>query len=184
VLSGDATVQSSQAVTEGEMLASGSLNSIMGRERSVRARGTVMADTWYEIDGICPEQLYIKSPEMFTRHRFAVILGKRRINLYFSSGKAIDECDKIINDYNLGVEGHFALPLRLVHEKIQPYEVSSGKAYDTETMGRELFRQLSDSTAGQILQTSLTESHARGLYVLTLRAHCIENIALTQELIS
>ncbi|MBQ1235544.1 MAG: sporulation protein YqfD [Oscillospiraceae bacterium] len=184
VLQGNAAVEPGQAVATGETLAEGRLGSIMGNERLVRARGTVMADTWYEIDSVCPEEMDIKNHGGLVRHRFALVFGKRRINLYFSSGKAIDECDKIINDYNLGVEGHFALPLRLVHEKIQPYEVSSGKAYDTETMGRELFRQLSDSTAGQILQTSLTESHARGLYVLTLRAHCIENIALTQELIS
>ena len=136
VLSGDAAVQPSQAVTEGEMLASGSLNSIMGRERSVRARGTVMADTWYEIDGICPEQLYIKSPGMFTRHRFAVILGKRRINFYFSSGKAIDECDKIISEYTVGIDGHFAFPIRLVHERIVSYASQPGPGYDGRASGR------------------------------------------------
>ncbi|MBQ2960737.1 MAG: sporulation protein YqfD [Oscillospiraceae bacterium] len=182
VLNGKAAVEPGQAVVVGEKLADGRLESIMGSERLVRARGSVMADTWYEIDSVCPEEMELKSQRGISRHRFALVLGKRRINFYISSGKAIDECDKIINDYTLGVEGHFALPLRLVHEVIIPYESTAGKGYDTEEMGRSLLATLDSSVEGQILQSSLTESFARGLYVLTLRAHCIENIAQTQEL--
>ena len=184
VLNGNAAAEPGQAVVAGETLASGRMGSIMGSERLVRARGTVMADTWYEIDSVCPEEMDIKTQSGLARHRFALVFGKRRINLYISSGKAIDECDKIINDYNLGAEGHFALPVRLVHEVILPYDSSPGAGYDTETMGRTLHAILNSELSGQILQSSLTESSLRGLHVLTLRAHCIENIAETQEIIS
>ena len=71
----------------------------MGTERLVRARGSVMADTWYEIDAVCPEEMEIKTDIGLARHCFSQVLGKRRINFYISSGKAIDECDKIINEY-------------------------------------------------------------------------------------
>ena len=54
---------------------------------------------WYEIDSVCPEQMDLKSGNGLARHRFALVLGKRRINFYISSGKAIDECDKIIDEY-------------------------------------------------------------------------------------
>ena len=182
VLSGNAAVQPGQAVTEGEILASGSLQSIMGKIRTVRSKGSVMADTWYEIDAVCPEEMEIKSGTGLIRHRFALVLGKRRINFYISSGKAIDECDKIINDYNLSIKGHFALPIRFIHETIIPYESSPGPGYDKEAMGRSLCSELESRTEGQLLQRSLTESFARGLYVLTLRAHCVENIAMTQEI--
>ena len=184
VLNGYAAAAPGQAVVEGETLASGRLGSIMGSERFVRARGTVMADTWYEIDSVCPEEMDIKTQNGFVRHRFALVFGKRRINLYISSGKAIDECDKIINDYNLGAEGFFALPVRLIHETILPYDSSPGTAYDTEAMGRALQQLLNEQTQGQILQSSLTESSLPGLRVLTLRAHCIENIAETWEIIN
>ena len=184
VLQGKAAVSPGQAVTAGETLASGSLDSIMGTVRTVRSKGSVMADTWYEIDAVCPEEMQLKTDFGLSRHRFAIVLGKRRINFYISSGKAIDECDKIINDYNIGIKGHFALPIRFIHETILPYESSPGPGYDKEAMGRSLCSELESRTEGQLLQRSLTESFARGLYVLTLRAHCVENIAMTQEIVS
>ena len=182
VLAGKAEAEAGQAVAAGEKLASGRLESIMGTERLVRARGSVMADTWYEIDAVCPEEMEIKTDTGLVRHRFSLVFGKRRINFYISSGKAIDECDKIINDYNLSIKGHFALPIRFIHETILPYESSPGPGYDKEAMGRSLCSELESRTEGQLLQRSLTESFARGLYVLTLRAHCVENIAMTQEI--
>ena len=181
-LSGKAVAEPGQAVTEGELLISGTLDSIMGTQRTVRARGSVMADTWYEIDSVCPEQEQIKNSGGFVRHRFALIFGKRRINFYISSGKAIDECDKIINEYALGLEGFFALPVKLVHERIVSYDTVSSQGYDTQAMSRQLARLLETEAKGQILQSTFTESISDGLYVLTLRAHCIENIARTQEI--
>ena len=182
VLSGKTVAEPGQAVTAGEKLAEGRLESIMGTERLVHARGSAMADTWYEIDAVCPEELDLKNQTAVVRHRFALVFGKRRINLYISSGKAIDECDKIINDYTLGVEGHFALPVRLIHEKIVAYDSVPGIGYDKGAMGRSLLSALQSETEGQVLQSSLTESFADGLFVLTLRAHCVENIAMTQKI--
>ena len=111
-----------------------------------------------------------------------IVLGKRRINFYISSGKAIDECDKIIDEYTLGLDGFFALPIRIVHERIVPYASSPGQGYDSASMGRRLSAILDAGTEGQILQSSFTESSLDGLYMLTLRAHCVENIALTREI--
>ncbi len=182
VLSGKAEAEPGQAVTAGELLASGKLFNIMGQERTVRSRGSVMADTWYEIDAVCPEQLDIKTASGFSRHRFAMILGKRRINFYISSGKAIDECDKIIKEYNLGVDGHFALPIRFVHERIAYNEYSPGQGYDAEAMASRLEAVFAREVQGQILQSACTQSCTDGLYVMTLRAHCVENIAETREL--
>ena len=184
VLNGNEAVEAGQAVTTGEILVNGHLGSIMGNERRVRARGTVMADVWYEIDSVCPEEMALKTSAGVPRHRFALAFGKRRINLYISSGKAIDECDKIIKDKTVGLEGHFALPIRFIHETIVPYETETGNAYDMEAMGRFLLSWLLGQTEGQILQSSFTESNCHGLYVLTLRAHCVENIAQTQQIVS
>lgn len=182
VLQGAAVVEPGQAVTAGETLASGSVQSIMGTIRSVRSKGSVMADTWYEIDAVCPEQMDIKRGTGLTRHRFALVFGKRRINFYISSGKAIDECDKIIDEYTLGLEGFFALPVKLVHERIISYDTAPGQGYDSAAMSRHLSNLLEDETKGQIIRSAFTESSVNGLYLLTLRAHCVENIALTQDI--
>lgn len=77
-------------MTEGETLVTGSLESLAGEPRTVYARATVMADTWVELNAVCPETGQLKQPKGVTRSRFAIIFGKRRVNLYLSSGKAID----------------------------------------------------------------------------------------------
>ena len=139
-----------------------------------------MAETWCEKQAVCPVEEEIKSEKSMSLHRFALIFGKRRINFYISSGKAIDGCDKIIDEYTLGLRGLFALPVRLVHERLVPYALSPGSGCDSQAMGRRLINWLEENTQGQILQSSLTESDAGGLHIVTLRAHCMENIALAQ----
>ena len=86
VLRGKAIVEPGQAVTEGETLVTGSLESLAGEPRTVYARATVMADTWAELNAVCPETGQHKQPKGVTRSRFAIIFGKRRVNLYLSSG--------------------------------------------------------------------------------------------------
>ena len=182
VLAGKSEVQPGQAVTEGETLVSGTLDSITGGSRTVRSRGSVMADTWYEINAVRPEEEELKNTAGISRCRFALQFGKKRINLYISSGKAIDGCDKIISEYTIGAEGLFAMPVRLVRETFVPYESSYGADRAEEEMTQRLMNELESRVEGQILRSSVTESRSKGLYVLTLRAHCMENITETREM--
>ena len=48
-------------------------------------------------------------------------------------------------------------------------------------MAEHLAALLQRETEGQVLQSVYTESVSDGLYILTLRAHCLENIAVTRE---
>ena len=124
----------------------------------------------------------LKNINGISRSRFALIFGKKRINLYISSGKAIDECDKIIKESTLGAEGLFAMPVRLVKETLVPYKCNPGRDSNTDAMAERLMTEFENRVEGQILQSSITESSSDGLYVLTLRAHCMENIAETREI--
>ena len=166
-----------QIVAEGQLLVSGDLESLAGARRAVCARGSVMADTWYELSAVCPIKETLKTPVGLPRSRFALVFGKRRLNLYIGSGKTIDGCDKIISEYTLGLEGLFSTPIRLVRERFVPYRTSAGEDYDTAETGRRLYALLEGRTEGQILESALTPGRAGELYVLTLRAHCTENIA-------
>ena len=74
------------------------------------------------------------------------------------------------------------MPVRLVKETFIPYENSSGTDSAGERMAQRLMNELENRVEGQILQSSFTESSSNGLYVLTLRAHCVENIAETREM--
>ncbi len=181
VLEGQAKVAPGQVVTAGEVLASGKLESLANGTRAVRARGGVMAETWRELIAVRPAAETLKRPRELGFSRFALVFGKRRVNLYFGSGKALDGCDKIVAEYTLGIRGLFSTPLRLVREQIVPYDSEVGTDADFEGMAARLSAMLTADTEGQILDSSVSRAAARGLLVVTLRAHCIENIARTRE---
>ena len=178
VLAGSAQVKEGDIVTTGQVLIAGSSDSLNGMPRAVRARGSVMADTWYELSAVCPVEERLKTPAGVPHSRFALVFGKTRLNLYIGSGKTIDGCDKIISEYTLGMPGLFSTPLRLVRERFVPYRLNPGDDYDPKAAGERLYALLESRTEGQILESALTPGKAGELHVLTLRAHCTENIAI------
>ena len=181
VLAGSPQVSKGEIVMAGQTLIGCRTESVNGEARSVHARGSVMADTWYELSAVCPVKVWLKSPAGLPHSHFAVVFGKRRLNLYIGSGKTIDGCDKIISEYTLGIPGLFSTPIRLMRERFVPYKTSAGDDYDPNETGRRLYALLESRTEGQILESSLTPGRAGELYVLTLRAHCTENIAVPGE---
>lgn len=182
VLNGKPLVVKGQAVTEGEILVSGFMDSITNAPRLVRAQADVMADTWYELTAVCPAQSETKTEEGFSYSRFALRFGKRRINFYFGGGKRLDEYDKIVYEYNLGLDGMFALPVTLVREKLTRWEESPAETGREQEMADRLYASLQEKIDGQIVSSSFTVSQSEGLIHVTLRAQCYENIARSVEL--
>lgn len=182
VLNGKPLVSRGQSVLEGETLVSGVMDSITNPPRLVRAEGEIIADTWYEICAVSPLESQQKTEERSRRVRFAVKFGENRINLYFGSGKHIDECDKIINEYNLGIQGLFALPVSIVREELIRWEKDQGSSADEQALKERLYQSLQESIDGEIVSHSFSVSEREGLMYVTLLAHCRENIAVIQEL--
>lgn len=181
VLNGRAAVKEGQAVSRGELLISGTMDSLVNSSRYVRARGSVTAETWYELTAVAPMETQLKEGTGFSRSRWALVFGKRRINLYFSGGKAIDECDKIIHEYALGAEGLFSTPVKLVREELRSYRTETKRAPEPEAMRQELDEQLLSNVDGELAQQSFTESGGEGLFTVTCRARALEDIAQTIE---
>lgn len=182
VLNGKSLVQPGQAVQEGETLVIGRLDSLTGPARFVRARGEVLADTWYELTAVCPPALRCKGERDGTIRRFALILGEKRLNFYGKTGKTLDGYDKIRHDYILGVEGLFALPLRFVCEtyvRRLPGETPA----DPNAMAARLESYLMEQIDGEITERSFTEWEKDGTQYVSMRASCFENIARIQETI-
>lgn len=182
VLNGRPLVSPGQSVVEGEVLVSGTVDSITAQPRQVRAAGSVTADTWYEICACRPAQEAYKTQETKKHSRFAVKIGKKRVNLYFSGGNDIDECDKIIYEYKLGIEGLFLLPVTLVREELSFYETAEESSGAAEEMKRALNEYLLSTVDGEVLSASFAVSQGEDLLCVTLRAHCLENIAEIKEL--
>lgn len=174
---GNPAVGIGQSVTAGEMLISGGMESLSGEARYVRAQGEITADTWYEITSICPIEGEKKTARALRFTRYALKFGKNRCNLYFSSGNTVDECDKIIHNYKIGVKGLFALPITLIAEEFIPYETENAVICAPDEMGKRLMEALKSECRGKILSSSLTCTENNGLCCVTLRASCEENIA-------
>ena len=167
VRAGQARVLPGEAVTEGELLVSGSVDSITAAPRTVRAQGEVWADTWYELTALCPAASAKSGAEEGARSRWAVKIGARRINFHQNGGKTIDGCDKIVHEYNLGIDGLFCLPVCLVREELRPYAAAGESRADAERAGQQLIAALAERIDAEL----------PGLTVVTLRARCCENIA-------
>ena len=177
VLNGKAVKVKGDAVMKGETVISGTMDSITAGSRYICARGQVLSDTWYELNAVTPRYEQGKEPSPELHRRFALVFGKNRINLYVGSGKAIDGCDKIIEEYKLGAEGLFAMPVKLVCEKFQRYSSRNKSCVSREKMEELLSKRIASQVRGEILQQSFTAAESDGLFILTLRAHCTEDIA-------
>ena len=164
-------------VEAGQTLVSGTMDSPTGQTRLVRAAGGVTAETW-------PERSIFLSPgarrkERVNGLRLIVGLrwGKNRVDLLANSRKELDECDKIVKEYTLGIRGLFRFPLGLCVEIYRPYRITGVAEPDLRGAKARALGALEEEIDGEILSYEFEEGDGR----IVLRAHCLEDIALTKE---
>ena len=182
VLNGKALVAPGSAVQEGEVLVSGAPENLMGEPRFVRARAEIWADTWYELTAVCPPSGAGKGAAKRKSTRFALKIGDERINFYGKSRKTLDGYDKIVHEYNLGIDGLFALPVSLVRETVIVSRPAEGPDADPAAMQQRLEDSLRGSIDGEIVSRSFSVAERDGAVYVTMRARCFENIARVQEI--
>ncbi len=178
VLEGTPKVKRGDAVEPGQVLISADRS---GEAAPVHARGEVTARTRYELTAASPLTAVQKTAAGPERRRYALILGRRRINFYRDSGIPPGECDKIIKIREIGVENAFSLPAAWVAERLQPLALTETAA-DPEALRAALERRLlgrlreSLGEKGEILTVRYSVSRTEELITVTLRAECSERI--------
>ena len=182
VMNGKPLVSRGQTVMAGDVLVSGAMDSITGETRNVRALADVQAETWYERTAVCRLEEPVKTVKTKTARRFAIKLGKSRINFYFDSGKDIDGCDKITKEYKLGISGLFTLPVSIITERYVCYDYAAGGCCTVRELEDRLKDWLENSIDGHIETISFSHAESGGLLLVTMRAKCLENIAETAEI--
>ena len=177
VKNGRALVGRGELVRAGQTLVSGEMDSPTGQSRLVRAEGGVTAETW-------PERSIVLSPETRQKKKknglrliVGIRWGKNRIDLVTNSRKELDECDKIVKEYTLGIRGLFRFPLGLCVEIYRPFRSTGAAAADLPGAKARALDALKEEIDGEILSYEFEEQDGR----IVLRAHCLENIALTKE---
>ncbi|MBQ3210315.1 MAG: sporulation protein YqfD [Oscillospiraceae bacterium] len=176
-LNGKVLVEEGDSVLEGEVLVSGLMDSITAQPRLVRAQGQVMAETWLEKHSVSPTEQNAKISSSGKRIRIALKFGKKRLNFYPGGRKTVDGCDKIIDNYIIGIDGIFALPVTVIVEKILPYEIQGRAVPNTDAMAKRLYDDIKRQVDGEILSHSAVSGSREGLDFVSLRAACLENIA-------
>ena len=102
--------------------------------------------------------------------------------MYFSGRNELDECDKIVYEYKIGIEGLFLLPVSIIKEELSFYQTETRPSAAGEEMKDALLAYLRQTVDGEVLETDFSLSDGGELLCVTLYAHCLENIAETREI--
>lgn len=185
-LVGTAMTERGSAVTKGDILISGAVESSFAQPRFLRSYGSVTAETYREMTAVSPEIVSVKRYTGREKSKFALIIGDKRINFYSDSSISDTLCDKIISVWKAKVEGLFSMPISIVRVTEHCYEL--------ETLGADSFdvavklesvldhALLADIGDGEIISRDISFSSKDGLIYACLRAKCEEEIGTLQEM--
>ncbi len=179
VTQGTARFTPGQAVKAGEVLISGYTDCGFCI-RAQRADGEVFAQTQRKFSAVTPtiwQTEYVKLPP---KKKYALIIGKNRINFYKDSGNSGAVCDKMYTEYYITLPGGFVLPVCIVTElwtagAVQEREVeeAAAQALLLDFSERCLLQQ---TTAGTVTERTDSFTAGEGIYCLTGNYACIEMI--------
>jgi hypothetical protein len=180
-LNGTPAARPGSAVMPGDLLISGTTESAFSGRRECHAAGTVTAETYYELTGTAPLTETVCTGREASRSRWALLIGKNRVNFYKNSSFCPADCDKIISIWECKVQGLFSLPLALVRETYAR-RVTETRQRDLNLLRREMEQQLHERLLTAVDGGTIEETHyscvqADGCLSLCLRARCSENIA-------
>lgn len=183
VLRGKTLVEVGQTVLTGELLVSGEIlhENNINTFQTVRSMGEIYARTWHELTALMPKTYQKKTYTDETKEKYAVIIGSKRINLYFNSGNNYTSCDKIIEVSELKLPGGISFPISIEKATYSQYETEP-QVIDKETADeilKEYLQGLIRDTigAGEVKLADYNIVDAGEFYMMTLNAECEQQIA-------
>ena len=142
--------------------------------------GKVYGRTWYHLRCQVPLTAAEKSYTGEEKVRRALLVGKKRINLYIGSSILGDTCDKISSWDKWELPGGVALPVTMVTERLRPYAVTERRRSREEALAlaetvldQRLAGYLDE---GEVLSREISAEERDGCLVVTLSAECREQI--------
>ena len=178
-----------QAVKRGEVLISGYTDCGISI-RATRSVGEVYARTQQQLTAVTPAQYSVQQIALRQERKYALLIGKKRINFYKGSGILPDTCDRMYEENYMTLPGGFQLPVAIVEEVWTYYDCAEGRIGEADAsalLGDSAAAYLTDHMiAGQILSKNETISPEEDYYILTGHYACYEMIGReqTEEIIA
>ena len=184
VYSGTVQCQVGQTVLQGQLLVSGYNQTDVNLQTS-HAQAEIYARTWRKYHVLVPSQETVKQYTGQEERRYALEIGKKRINFSTKSGILSGSYDKIVSRQYLTLPGGIQFPICLVTEQYLAYETKV-KEVDTETAEKTALAAVNlqaknQMVAGQVLQTSINSKAEGDMIAVELVLECEEMIARSQE---
>lgn len=180
VTNGSAACRVGQAVRAGQVLISGYTDCGL-LIRSCRAEGEVYAQTERDLTLVSTNQVRLRLESRGQIRKYALIIGKKRINFYKGSGISDTGCVKMYSENYVTLPGGFVLPIAIVTEVWTQYDHADSIA---EPVDLSVFadRFLSDiMRSGKILSRNETITNEEGITILTGHYQCHEMIGTQRQ---
>lgn len=110
-----------QAVSKGQVLISGYTDCGICIQAD-HAEGEIYAQTSENLEAITPASYLEKGSARGVKRRWSILIGKKRINLWFGSGIYDPSCGRMCKEYVLTLPGGFVLPLTAVADTYSFYD--------------------------------------------------------------
>ncbi len=183
---GEKMVLPGTTVKTGQLLISGVVQDNVSGVRYLRGMGKVYGRTWYHLQCRVPLTVEEKVYTGEEKTRRAILIGKNRWNLYFSSSISGDTCDKIISWDKWVLPGDVALPAATVTERFRFYELVERQRTEEEALAlaeKVLDERLAEYLdEGEVLEWEVGSEVVDGNLVVTLSAECQEQIGRLVEI--
>ena len=163
VVAGNPMVQKGSAVKNGQVLISGYTDCGLSI-RATRAKGEIYARTKRKIAMVAPISAVTRGEITSKTRKFAIIIGKNRINFYQGSGILDTSCVKMYEEKYVTLPGGFQLPIAFVSETWIYYEESTpvdGETQDISALAESYLT--GHMIAGKILEKNESTAQINGV---------------------
>lgn len=181
VREGEPLVAPGDAVRVGDTLISGLVppRTETGAYRLTHARGSVQAHTAYNITAARALTTERKTYTGKVKRQYALVFGKKRLNLYFGSGISGGTCDKIVETKTAWLSDSVVFPVSLVCQTYRYFDLTPVTDAPEEAGGEMTERalaRLTDGMDGEVTAHTQTVLEQNGAAVLHLAADALEQI--------
>lgn len=180
VYEGQTLCKVGQTVLQGQLLVSG-YEEFDVNVKKTNASAEIYARTWHKYTLVYPTQYARKSYTGREVRRYALQIGRKRINLSPNSGIYGGEYDKILSQQYLTLPGGVQFPVCLITQTYREYERREQEQdlLETEALALAACREnlKRDMVAGEIREESVKSSLEGNNIVVDLVFECEEMIA-------